>query len=774
MPKRWERELRRLGEVPAPTERIHARSTRPSEPLQGDEMPPTRQRVLAGVVAFGVFIAAGAFLVRAIDPTRPERAPGTAAPLPTLRMTFESRGPIDDGAGDMVRVDTVLDYGDLHEESFTSTLPPGGIVDWVSVDQLTPMFPAPTAGSDVSIEADGGDPRVLIGEPGAWPDSDRFERIDRLPAEPGQYVLIFEADYPEGVARTARLVDLVKPGTVQIVAKEGGDAGKATASIAIDGALTDGIRRASSFHYSDVISQFPGEPPPITPTFVHIEAEADVVVGEGPTNQQLRISAEPPPWDDGVGTRLPRESLAGIDAGRYLLTYDVAWKHGKVSWTSEGTLETARFAFPIEIVEALPAPSVPTDRDVVTVAMAGDPPAIHLSYGASTYAPLTTDIIDDRVLISIPAGTAVRIDSGVATSWAADIVELRRDNALGSGVPRLPMLEGTALWSWKFTLPDGTRVTGLFAIELLPAATGEPSDVLRVRCDGGKTTVLTPVVAAQEDGVRVVVEPVGPPAQIRFRQVGITGAFGGSIDADGASHPWPIAPGPTEVQCGPDPSGFEEAATFEVVDPAGHWAEPVLACGDAGSTEVVGYDGGAAEWVDEPAAIRGILRGVLPDDRVMRPLYGRDRLDRWVIVRGGEAVGLVWFTWVTDASDPRGGGLARVDSDVCVSAGIDGSVPPRDPDEDGVELDCRAGSQVAFPPMQEYAAVFEGSGYIRDNVPGIRSDDDVVPPPGVDGSEGFEGTWTVEREGKAVASVVYPTLQGITCRWNAIGVPESG
>ena len=189
-------------------------------------------------------------------------------------------------------------------------------------------------------------------------------------------------------------------------------------------------------------------------------------MGEGPTDQQLRISAEPPPWDDGVGTRLPGESLDGIDEGRYLLTYDVAWKHGKVSWASEGTLETARFAFPIEIVSADAPDATPTQ------------------------------------------------------------------------------------------MPDTSEV--------------DPSDVLRVRCDGWQTTVLTPVVAAQEDGVHVVVEPVGPPAQIQFRQLGARGGFGGSIDADGTSHPWPIAPGPTEVQCGPDPSGFEEAATFEVVDPAGH------------------------------------------------------------------------------------------------------------------------------------------------------------------------------------------------------------
>jgi hypothetical protein len=675
MPKRWEQELRRLGDVPAPTERIHARSTRPSEPRPSDGMPPTRQRVLAGVVAFGVFIAAGTFLVRAIDPTRPERAPGTSVSLPTLRMTFVSRGPIDDGSEDsMRRVDTVLDYGDLHEESFTSTLPAGGIVDWVSVDQLTPMFPAPTAGSAVSIQADGDDPRVLIGDPGAWPDSDRFERIDRLPAEPGRYVLVFEADYAEGVARTTRVVDLAAPGAVQVAATEGGEL-DAVASLLIDGKANDGFLVRSTFTQSDggdlsaPLLSFSDDD--------YIEVERGTSLVRDTTTSGFLASLIPIAARDGAGGSLSIDPLPApavtfdVAPGRYVLVVRVIWKHGETGRANDGTRGEAVFNFPIEIVEASTASPGLTDRD-----------------GGS-------------------------------------------------------------------------------------AATGEPSDVLKVRCADRETTVLTPVVAAQGDGVRVVVEPVGPPAQIQFRQVGITGTFGGSIDADGASHPWPIAPGPTEVQCGPDPSGFEEAATFEVVDPAGHWAEPVLSCGDAGGTEVVGYDGGAAEWVDEPAAIRGILRGVLPDDRVMRPLYGRDRLDRWVIVRDGDVVGLVWFTWVTDASDPRGGGLGRVTGDVCAGIGIDGTVPPRDPDEDGVELDCAASSQVAFRDSSDVTVFGSAEALIRGVVSGIRETDMLVPPQSPTGPNHDEGIWTVEREGKTVASIEYPSLDGITCRFNAIGVPES-
>jgi hypothetical protein len=425
-------------------------------------------------------------------------------------------------------------------------------------------------------------------------------------------------------------------------------------------------------------------------------------------------------------------------------------------------------------VEPASEPSLPSERDVVTVALVGDPPSIQLSYGDTRVGPLTTDIIDDRVLVPIPVNTSVRVESGAAVSWTADLLDPRRDNALGSGVPRLPVFEGTALWSWKFILADGSRVAGMFGIDLVPATTGEPSEVLRVSCEEGRTNVLTPVVAAGRDGVEVEVLPLGGEHRVQFREdEDPSSSFGGSIPADGETHPWPVAPGPAEVSCG-QRSWDAAGEPFEVVDPAGHWADVVVSCAGAVPSEVVGYDGGAAEWVDEPAAIQGILRGVLRDDRIMRPLYGRDRLDRWVIVRDGDVVAVLNYFPVTDVTDPRGGGLGRVTGDACPSSGIAGTVPPRDPDEDGVELDCRAESQVAFLDSSDATVFGSAEALIRGVVSGIRETDVLVPPQSPTGPNREEGIWTVEREGKTVASIVYPELDGITCRFNAIGVPESG
>jgi hypothetical protein len=158
---------------------------------------------------------------------------------------------------------------------------------------------------------------------------------------------------------------------------------------------------------------------------------------------------------------------------------------------------------------------------------------------------------------------------------------------------------------------------------------------------------------------------------------------------------------------------------------------------------------------------------------VVPSLYGRDRLARWSIVRDDAVVGLVTFTSVTAASDPRGSGLARVDGLVCVSSDIDGTVRPRDPDGDGIDLDCAASSQVAFRHRGPYLLP-AGESAIRANVPGVRLTDELIPPAEGSGVDGMDGVWTVVREEKTVASIVYPGLDGITCRFNAIGVPESG
>ena len=62
MTARWERQLHRLREAPVPLERVRERAQQAPRP--GSPLPPTRERVIAGVVAIAVFVAVAAFAWR--------------------------------------------------------------------------------------------------------------------------------------------------------------------------------------------------------------------------------------------------------------------------------------------------------------------------------------------------------------------------------------------------------------------------------------------------------------------------------------------------------------------------------------------------------------------------------------------------------------------------------------------------------------------------------------------------------------------------------------
>jgi hypothetical protein len=78
MTARWERQLHRLREAPVPLERLRERAQQPPRP--GSPLPPTRERVIAGVVAIAVFVAVAAFGWRAFTTAGDETASLDAPP----------------------------------------------------------------------------------------------------------------------------------------------------------------------------------------------------------------------------------------------------------------------------------------------------------------------------------------------------------------------------------------------------------------------------------------------------------------------------------------------------------------------------------------------------------------------------------------------------------------------------------------------------------------------------------------------------------------------
>jgi hypothetical protein len=459
MPERWERELDELRHMEMRDTAIRERIERgPS----GDRRPPRRDALLAGIVAGAVAIAGVVFLGQLSGDRGGDIGQGTDA-LPTLLVTFESNRTIDDGSSadeQVRRVDTTIAYGDASESNFTSTTPPEAIVEWVLVDDMTRFVPGPTVGSPVRIEADGEDPQVLIGSPHDWPNFARFTPIERLPDEPGEYVLVFEAEYPEGVARTARSVRIVPRGAVQLIVSEGEELGGAMATAYLDGRRTDGFLSTSSFMRGDV----GGQTEPVQPSFddgssLRVAPGTPVLLGSDATEARAGLVDSYDDFDPNGRLPIDLASTGGaVDGaqGRHLLAVDVSWRHGTTGYGHDGTEERALFFFPIEIVAGpredvglpgegvspspIPSPSPsaqPSDGIVVSVFGLGERsdemPIASFSYGGETKTACTQDYEWTRAdgttiggempdtsacagrAIEVPSGTTIAIESATTT-----------------------------------------------------------------------------------------------------------------------------------------------------------------------------------------------------------------------------------------------------------------------------------------------------------------------------------------------------------------------
>ena len=85
MPERWEHELRKLRAVQPDADRTWQQAQRHP---RGEGMPPRRQRVVGGVVAFAVFAAAGIFAWQILQPTSPLDTSVGLPEGPTVLVTF--------------------------------------------------------------------------------------------------------------------------------------------------------------------------------------------------------------------------------------------------------------------------------------------------------------------------------------------------------------------------------------------------------------------------------------------------------------------------------------------------------------------------------------------------------------------------------------------------------------------------------------------------------------------------------------------------------------
>jgi hypothetical protein len=193
MTERWQREVRKLGAVEPERDAWKRATTRAPG---GDGLPPPRQRIVAGVVAFGVFFAAASFGWLALRPAA-ERTPGGGTDgteaLVTLRVGTEG--------SDTYPIATLKVDGVIHEGQAA----PGNVWDlegtpipWLegeppfrSRDHVTIELPATL---ELAGDADGAD--AILHDPKStfWADAEG-DVIGPLgsplafEAPPGRYVL---------------------------------------------------------------------------------------------------------------------------------------------------------------------------------------------------------------------------------------------------------------------------------------------------------------------------------------------------------------------------------------------------------------------------------------------------------------------------------------------------------------------------------------------------------------------------------------------------------
>lgn len=194
-----------------------------------------------------------------------------------------------------------------------------------------------------------------------------------------------------------------------------------------------------------------------------------------------------------------------------------------------------------------------------------------------------------------------------------------------------------------------------------PPRADEPAPtVAQVQCDeDGSTTILTPMVQAQPDGVYIAVDvPTG--SELGFSVHGCCG-----FNAEDGPFVVPIAPGPMRVACTTfdadtgDDSLYRE---LQVVDEEGVFVSGEIQC--EGATGVGSGDVGPSAGTEPVEAARSLLTGLDPDDGLVQLGYlEREEGASVGVRRDAEFIAILRL-------EPSGDGWGWIGFESCPNSGI--------------------------------------------------------------------------------------------------------
>ncbi len=187
------------------------------------------------------------------------------------------------------------------------------------------------------------------------------------------------------------------------------------------------------------------------------------------------------------------------------------------------------------------------------------------------------------------------------------------------------------------------------------AAPSDATALAVIECGAdGSTTIRTPRVSAQADGVHVrVVSHLDEPASIN----------GWGFDVDSGASRWTLGsrPGVVQTACWPfSDHGNEEPATqpIEILDASGLFVDGELDCEGGVS---MGWTADYASPPDEdappitPEEARSELRGLRPSDEVRYAGYPEDPDPSIIVVRDGRVIASIGFARYDGAWSAGGG-----------------------------------------------------------------------------------------------------------------------
>lgn len=271
MPERWEHELRKLRAVEPDADRTWQQAQRHP---RGEGMPPRRQRVVAGVVAFAVFAAAGIFAWQILQPTSPLDTSVGLRQGTTVIVTFRIADMNVHGAHGRLTVGAETTQGTVGSHCWTFS-GGSGCADTVASSFADDDFVPVPRGSTLAIAGDATSVDGELDRAGEFPFP-KFQGFGSI-TEPvtldqpaGRYVLSFVAHADDGDVPFYFPIALVNPvseGGALTLAVVGNHRGPA-ASITWGGTARNAVR--GEYNWCDGtggcvggIPEFTTFPPPV-------------------------------------------------------------------------------------------------------------------------------------------------------------------------------------------------------------------------------------------------------------------------------------------------------------------------------------------------------------------------------------------------------------------------------------------------------------------------------------------------------------------------------